>query len=110
MEKHGIDQGEFVPLGGQTEVTPQRQAAAETEFDIRYQSALTYHNHLWIVTICHYASDQMLAGFFGESKPGELPILDHESIAVRPAIGCFICEESYTKDLAWRKCKGEPRG
>lgn len=109
MESMRPDPGEFTPLGQITEVNTARQEAAETEFDIRYHTALKTHNHLWIVTVTHFASDQMLRAFSGEGQPGEQPILDSESIAMRPAIGCFICEEVWSRDLAWRKCKGEPR-
>ena len=98
-------QGRVVPLGDKVEVTPDRQVAAESVFDRRVALAMEHKTHLWIVTIVHYASDQMLDAFSGVS--GELPLLDHESIAMRPGIICWICEESFEPRIRNYKCRGE---
>jgi hypothetical protein len=99
-----MPEGHWEGLGDLQEATTGRQLGAEAELEQRLAKAMSRHEHLWIVVVTHFASDQMLAAFSGES--GENPILDHETIAMRPGIGCWICEEPYDKRTAHRKCRG----
>lgn len=99
----------WVALGDKIEVNPDRQAAAETEFERRELYARKSQTHLWTVIIVHFANDTMLNAFTS-GDPADMPMLDAESIAMRPALVCYICSEPYNPRLRMRKCKGEPRG
>lgn len=99
---------EWKAQGNKIEVPANRIIGAESIFADRYESALRHHNHLWIVTLCHFASDPMLDAFSGV-EGAETPMLDSETIAMRPALGCFICETPYEQRIRNYKCTGEPR-
>lgn len=106
MEEIRVDPGEFKPVGEMSEATPARQLFAEDEFSKRMSYAEKSETHIWIVMVTHFATDQMLDGFSGVKN--ESPILDHETIAMRPVIVCYICEESFEPRLRHRKCNGHP--
>lgn len=97
---------EWVGTGERQEATQHRLAGADAEFTRRYVYATKSETHLWIVTITHYASDVLLESLY---DPDASPMLDTETIATMPAIGCYVCEEPYDPRLRHRKCKGEPR-
>lgn len=100
------EEGDFVGTGHQQEVSSDRILASESEFDKRIYYARQSETHLWMVTIIHFATDQMIGAFAGESE--ELPILDADTIAMRPGIICWICEQIWDPRLRHRKCPGEP--
>lgn len=94
-----MSEREWVGMGDHVEVTGARQQAAMAEFDRRYAYAVKSETHLWIVTLCHYAADTTLDAFAGASDA--LPMLDAETLAMSPAVGCYVCEEPYDR----RSCK-----
>jgi len=107
MERMQYGEGRFIPLGDQQEVTPPRQLHAEGIFEQRESYARKSRTHMWVVIVTHFATDQMLDAFAG--KTGELPILDADTLAMRPGVMCYICAEPYTDRLKMRRCKGDGR-
>ncbi len=107
MEKHAWKENEWVGLGDSVEVTASRQVSADKEFQKRYEYAIKSESHLWVVTLCHYAGDSVLNALYDDSY--DTPILDSESLAMRPCVACYICEEVYERRLWHRRCKGEPK-
>lgn len=93
-------------IGQQVELTPGRQQAARDEFERRVSYAIKSETHLWIVTLAHYASDQLIEAMAGNTDA--LPLLDTETLAFPPVTGCYVCEEPYDRRLRHRKCKGDP--
>lgn len=97
---------EWTSLGDRQEVNPQRLAGIQTRFDDTYAYAIKSETHLWGVTLMHQATDQTLDAFDG--GPGQ-PLLDADTLLMRPAVGCYVCETPYEPRLRRRKCTGEPR-
>jgi hypothetical protein len=62
--------------------------------------ALRLHEHLWVATAMWTVVDP--------GRPQTL-ILDQENLLVSPRVGCYICEESWSRRLAQRRCTGEGR-
>lgn len=61
--------------------------------------------HVWIVTAVHRVSDEgARRAFMAE----ESVILDRESV-VDIFLGCWVCEQVYSSDVADRPCSGPPR-
>lgn len=98
---------EWTGLGDQQEITTHRQLLAETKFDAAYAYAVRAGTHLWVITLLHQATDGTLDAFDG--KDGT-PLLDADTLLMRPAVGCYVCEESYDPRLRRRRCPGEPKG
>lgn len=98
---------EFVALGQHQEVTGARQIRAENRLDELREYAVKAGTHLWGVYVMHQATDQLLDSYDG--KRSELPMLDADTILMRPMVGCFVCEQSYESRLRLRRCPGEPR-
>lgn len=98
---------EFVSLGQHQEVTPHRQIHAEGQLDAALEYARKSHTHLWGVYVMHRATDQLLDAYDG--KAPDLPMLDADTILMRPVLGCFVCEQAYEPRLRLRRCAGEPR-
>ena len=94
----------YTGVGKQQLVSGDRQLAAEDEFNRRIHYAINSNTHLWIVTVVHYASKNLLAAYANQS-PDSVPMLDAETLAMRPMVGCYICEEPYHERLTYRKCK-----
>lgn len=97
---------EWTGLGNQQEVTPTRQLAAEDRFDAEYAYAVKAGTHLWTVTLLHRATDGTLDVFDGRDGT---PLLDADTLLMRPALGCYVCEEPYSPAARRRRCGGEPR-
>jgi hypothetical protein len=95
----------FIALGEQTEVTAHRINVAHGAFEERIQHALRYRLHLWVTTVCYNTPDSMLDALDG--KEGS-PIFDADRIAMQPATGCWVCEQTYESSLRNRRCPGEP--
>jgi hypothetical protein len=93
--------------GSVQEANPTRQQNARAAFDKAYDYAVKAHEHLWIVTLAHHATENTLDAIDGTS--GEMPLLDVDTLAFPPGVGCYVCEESYTRQLRRRRCKGEPK-
>lgn len=98
---------EWTALGGQQEVNPQRLAGIEARFEGTYAYAVKSETHLWGVTLMHQATDATLDAFDG--GPGQ-PLLDADTLLMRPAVGCYVCEQPYEARLRRRRCTGEPKG
>ncbi len=98
---------DWIPQGDQQEIPKSRWEAASQRFDTAYQYAVKSQTHLWIVTLIHTATDQTLDAFDGRGDSS--PILDADTIAAAPAVGCFVCEEPYDPRFRLRRCPGEPR-
>lgn len=99
-----MPEGEWVPIGEETELSSSRYDSLDQSFDEKVKQALANKNHLWIVIVTHYASDQTLDRMSGDDSG--LPILDHESVAQQPMVGCYICEETFEPRIRNYKCKG----
>jgi hypothetical protein len=97
---------EWTALGDQHEVTPHRLANIEARFEETYAYAIKSETHLWGVTLMHQASDATLDALDG--GPGQ-PLLDADTLLMRPTVGCYVCEEPYEPRARRRKCPGEPR-
>lgn len=97
---------EWVGLGAGQEVTGPRQVAAEERFESEYAYATRAETHLWVITVAHKATDGTLNVFDG--KDGT-PLLDADTLLMRPTVGCFVCEQPYEPRLRRRRCPGEPR-
>lgn len=96
------------PIGQAVEVTADRQLTAQAELERRRAAADAAHEHLWVVAVLYFAAPATLAALAGESD--DTAMLDGENIAMPPGVTCWICEEPYSKRVAHRKCRGEPRG
>jgi hypothetical protein len=90
----------FQSLGFSQHISGDRQVAAQERFDQRYNQAIKYRTHLWIATVCFHIPDPPLH---------DGAILDADSMAFSPAVGCYICEEPWQEQMNYRACPGEPR-
>lgn len=81
-------------------VSADRLLKVRAAFDHRYETARRHGNHLWIAAVSYFVNPPITDGYQ----------LDVENMAMDPAIGCYICEEPWTAQLAGRRCKGEPTG
>lgn len=86
------------PRGVAQFVSPDRMIRMRAEFDRRYATALRHGTHLWVATVAFYVQPPIQDGTH----------LDVENLASEPAVGCYVCEEVYTDQLAARRCAGEP--
>lgn len=59
--------------------------------------------HLWIATAAHVLSDESAA----TAHNGGQVHLDAETVAFI-GVGCYVCEQSYSSQLAARRCTGDP--
>jgi hypothetical protein len=98
---------EWVGLGDGQEVTGHRQLLAEQRMEAAYAYAIKSATHLWFITLSHQATDQTLDVFDGQDGT---PLLDADTLLMRPAVGCYVCEQPYEPRLRRRRCPGEPRG
>lgn len=87
-------------LGDKQRIDPGMQ---KNRLDREYNYAKRSHTHLWQAIITHKLSVQAL-----ENMETESLILDAESMMGLPLIGCFVCEQPYSRELLRRKCPGEP--
>lgn len=92
--------------GVHLEATADRQLSAQTRLRARYTESIRTHTHLWNVVVQHFISDEALRGI----EHGDAPLLDLETLAGVPAIGCYICEQLYEPRLLRSRCRGEPSG
>lgn len=97
---------EWLSTGHQQEIPSERLKVVEDRMDEAYAYAVKSETHLWVVTLAHQATEQSLDAFDGQ---GGAPILDADTLLTRPAVGCFVCEQTYEPLLRRRKCPGEPR-
>jgi hypothetical protein len=58
--------------------------------------------HMWQAMLCHTISTEAL-GKMGDTPP----LFDGETL-IFAAIGCFICETPYKRELRLLRCPGEP--
>jgi hypothetical protein len=97
---------EWTALGDRQEVGAQRLAHIEQRFEAAYAYAIKSETHLWGVTVMHQATEQTLDAFDGS---GGQPLLDADTLLMRPAVGCYVCEQPYEARLRRRRCTGEPK-
>lgn len=97
---------EWTSLGDRQEVNPQRLAGIEARFEEAYAYATKSETHLWGVTLMHRATDSTLDSLDG--KDGT-PLLDADTLLMRPGVGCYVCEQAYEPRMRRRKCPGEPK-
>lgn len=62
------------------------------------QSAVRLREHLWVATAAWAVSDP--------ADPGPL-LLDRNNLLTVPGVGCYVCEQVYSPQLARRRCPGE---
>jgi hypothetical protein len=63
-------------------------------------------SHLWNSLVVYlHTEDNVRKAYAGT----EHLIMDGENLLTH-AVGCFICEEPYTKEIASKRCKGQPKG
>jgi hypothetical protein len=60
--------------------------------------ALRLKEHLWTATAMWLVPNP--------EREGQL-LLDKESLLVAPVIGCYVCEEPYSRRLMQRRCTGK---
>lgn len=101
-----MSEREWVGLGDQQEVGGHRLDQAEQRMEAAYAYAVKSETHLWFITMAHQATDQTLDVFDG--KDGT-PLLDTDTLLMRPTAGCYVCEQPYDSRARRRKCPGEPR-
>lgn len=58
--------------------------------------------HLWTVLTMYRIVDPLAA------MSGATQLLDTENLLTTTPIGCFYCEQGWTKTLHYRSCSGEP--
>lgn len=62
--------------------------------------------HLWITTVAFKVPDK-IARDMAEGRDADQVLLDHENVICPPAIGCYKCEERFSRRLYFRKCTGQ---
>ncbi|MGH7606549.1 MAG: hypothetical protein ACREME_04335 [Gemmatimonadales bacterium] len=77
---------------------PGAAAASGALLEEKVMQALRLREHLWIATA---------AWLVPNPGKAEALLLDRENLLVSPAIGCYICEEPYSKRIAHRRCSGK---
>lgn len=60
-------------------------------------------DHLWTVLTMYRVADPAAA------MSGHTQYLDSENLLMTTPIGCYYCEQTYTKTLADRRCPGKPK-
>jgi hypothetical protein len=98
---------EWVATGVEQEVTAHRLGRLEESFAKAYSYAVASETHLWVATLAHRCTDATLDSLEGVSD--EQPLLDADTLLMRPAVGCYVCEEPYEPRLRRRRCPGEPK-
>lgn len=93
--------------GHQQEATPHRQQLAEDTLEREYAYAVAAGVHLWVVTVAHKATEQLLDAYDGRTDAP--PMLDVDTLLMRPALGCYVCEQPYDQRARRRRCPGEPK-
>lgn len=68
-----------------------------------YQWALKAKAHLFVATVAYKVSDTAL-----DTMSDAPLLLDTENLMTTPALGCFVCEQTYDSRMRYRKCPGEP--
>lgn len=101
----GDETPEFEALdGGVRQAAGGGQLAAIGErVDRAFAYAVKSQTHLWVATTAYLVSDHALDHL--ESEPLQL---DLENLAMAPALGCYVCEQPYSRRLRTRRCTGEP--
>lgn len=61
--------------------------------------------HLWIYTVGFRVSEDT-AHKMAHGQDAGLVQLDHESMIIPPQLGCYKCEEPFSRYLFHRKCTG----
>lgn len=61
--------------------------------------------HLWTMATCFRISEDTVRQIAEGKNPGEVH-LDNENLMFAPELGCFKCEEPYSRCLFHRKCTG----
>lgn len=82
------------------EVSADRIQRIDEEFARRVRVAVQSGDHLWIATLAYFVADSSL------DTLAETPVMfDVENLAMRPAIGCYVCEQPYSVELRRRRCR-----
>lgn len=61
--------------------------------------------HLWTVTVAFVLPSQAARDLADGQDPGDV-FLDQENMFCAPTVGCYKCEEPFSKRLYFRKCTG----
>ena len=105
MDWHRTGDVQHVPQG--------RILSAEAKMD----GLISYHEkaqtHMWVVVVTYQGTDTLLdkldAPAADPTDPHTAPMLDADTLLMRPAIGCYICEEPYNPRMRRRRCPGHPK-
>lgn len=100
------DELDWGSTGFTQHVPAARLEATEEKFGAAYSYAVASRTHLWVVTLAHQATDVLLDSL--EGKADGPPMLDTDTLLTKPAVGCYVCEQSYAPRLRLRRCPGEP--
>lgn len=92
---------------GEQEISGDRQRVGLSRHEELYRYAVASKTHMWVAVISHAASDDLLRAMTGDDE-ASLPILDVDTMLGPPAIGCYVCEQTYEPQLRLRRCPGEP--
>lgn len=84
--------------GDGTQYEPGASAASGALLEEKVLQALRLREHLWTATAMWLVSDP--------EKEGQV-LLDRESLLVAPVIGCYVCEEPYSRRTMQRRCSGK---
>lgn len=61
--------------------------------------------HLWTATVAYRMSDQVMRAMANGQDPGDVH-MDQENMLCAPGLGCYKCEEPFSRRLYFRKCTG----
>lgn len=99
-EEHLI--GGVVSGGVTYEWNPGPDKAARLDKELEY--AIKAGNHFWTAIAMFHLNEQSLADIENEQAH-----MDMENL-MQIHMGCFLCEEPYSAQLAKRRCRGNPPG
>lgn len=94
----GMSDFEVIGTGFQQEVSG--RVYRIPEFDPRTG------DHFWILPVTYRITDPKR--WYDSAQPNESRQLDLENLVLVTEIGCWYCEEPWSKRLGDRRCKGHP--
>lgn len=80
-------------------ITADRQKRIYQIFETEIRAAEAAHEHYWIASLSYKVTPPLI----------EERSFDVENLRIPPVVGCYICEEPWTK-TARKFCNGDPSG
>lgn len=87
---------QWITTGQKEEVTSEHQIKSEKELDRELAEHQRQRKHYWIALVTFKVNPPLSDG----------ALLDHENICGIPMVGCYICEQPWSKNSP-RRCPGE---